>query len=153
MSQHAELRDLYQQVIMDHNKSPRHFHEMTDADHIGHGNNPLCGDTIIVYLKVRHEVIEEVSFQGSGCAISMASASLMTEALKGKNVKEAVELYRAVHAELTGESENQTTQDLGKLSVLSGVREFPARVKCATLAWHTVESILTDPNDTDVTTE
>ncbi len=147
----ADLRDLYQQVIMDHNKKPRNFREMDDANHLAHGNNPLCGDALVVFVKLDGDVIEDVSFQGSGCAISVASASLMTEALKGKTLTEAETLYESVHKQMTGEDIDQST--LGKLEVLSGVKEFPARVKCATLSWHTMHAALDSDHDISVTTE
>jgi nitrogen fixation protein NifU and related proteins len=147
----ADLRDLYQQVIMDHNKKPRNFRDMSDANHLAHGNNPLCGDVLVVYLKLNDDVIEDVSFQGSGCAISVASASLMTEALKGKTMAEAEALYDQVHKQMTGEDVD--TSSLGKLEVLGGVKEFPARVKCATLSWHTVHAAMESEHDTSVTTE
>ncbi|RKZ82708.1 MAG: SUF system NifU family Fe-S cluster assembly protein [Gammaproteobacteria bacterium] len=147
----ADLRDLYQQVIMDHNKKPRNFREMGDANHLAHGNNPLCGDALVVFVKLDGDVIEDVSFQGSGCAISVASASLMTEALKGKTLTEAETLYELVHKQMTGEDVEQSA--LGKLEVLSGVKEFPARVKCATLSWHTMHAALDSDHDISVTTE
>jgi len=147
----GDLRDLYQQVIMDHNKKPRNFRDMSDANHLAHGNNPLCGDVLVVYLKMNDDVIEDVSFQGSGCAISVASASLMTEALKGKTLAEAEVLYDQVHKQMTGEDVDSST--LGKLEVLGGVKEFPARVKCATLSWHTVHAAMESEQDTSVTTE
>jgi nitrogen fixation NifU-like protein len=146
----SDLRDLYQQVIMDHNKNPRNFREINDANHLAHGNNPLCGDALVVYLKMNGEVIDDVSFQGSGCAISMASASLMTEILKGKTLQEAEKLYDGVHKALTGEEGGQLS---GKLEVLGGVKEFPARVKCATLSWHTVHAAMDSDHDISVTTE
>lgn len=147
----ADLRDLYQQVIMDHNKKPRNFRDMDDANHLAHGNNPLCGDALIIYLKLDGDVIEDVSFQGSGCAISVASASLMTEALKGKTLAEAEVLYEQVHKQMTGEEVERSA--LGKLEVLGGVKEFPARVKCATLSWHTVHAAMDSDHDISVTTE
>jgi len=147
----ADLRDLYQQVIMDHNKKPRKFREMGNANHLAHGNNPLCGDALVVFVKLDGDVIEDVSFQGSGCAISVASASLMTEALKGKTLTEAETLYELVHKQMTGEDVEQSA--LGKLEVLSGVKEFPARVKCATLSWHTMHAALDSDHDISVTTE
>lgn len=147
----GDLRDLYQQVIMDHNKKPRNFRDMADANHLAHGNNPLCGDALVVYVKLDGDVIEDVSFQGSGCAISVASASLMTEALKGKTLTEAEAIYQQVHAQMTGDEPDATA--LGKLAVLGGVREFPARVKCATLSWHTMHSALDNDGDKAVTTE
>jgi nitrogen fixation NifU-like protein len=145
----SDLRDLYQQVILDHKKNPRNFREITDANHMAHGNNPLCGDALVVYVKLNGDVIEDVSFQGSGCAISVASASLMTETLKGKTLAEAEALYDNVHKALTGAE--ATLQ--GKLEVLSGVKEFPARVKCATLSWHTVHAAVDSDHDISVSTE
>jgi nitrogen fixation NifU-like protein len=147
----SDLRDLYQQVIMDHKKNPRNFREITDANHMAHGNNPLCGDALVVYVKMNGDVIEDVSFQGSGCAISVASASLMTETLKGKTLDEAETLYDNVHRALTGESAD--AELAGKLEVLGGVKEFPARVKCATLSWHTVHAAVDNDHDISVTTE
>lgn len=147
----SDLRDLYQQVIMDHNKHPRNFREMDNPNHLAHGNNPLCGDKLVVYVKHDGEQIEDVSFKGSGCAISVASASLMTEALKGKRLDEAEAIYQQVHKVMTGED---TDSDLlGKLEVLSGVQEFPARVKCATLSWHTMHSAMDSDHEISITTE
>jgi nitrogen fixation NifU-like protein len=147
----ADLRDLYQEVIMDHNKKPRNFREMADANHLAHGNNPLCGDALVVFLKLTGDVIEDVSFQGSGCAISVSSASMMTEALKGKTLAEAETLYELVHKQMTGEEIDSSS--LGKLAVLSGVKEFPARVKCATLSWHTLHAAMDSDHDISVSTE
>jgi nitrogen fixation NifU-like protein len=147
----SDLRDLYQQVIMDHKKKPRNFREITDANHMAHGNNPLCGDALVVYVKMNGDVIEDVSFQGSGCAISVASASLMTESLKGKTLAEAEVLYDNVHKALTGEDD--AAELSGKLQVLAGVKEFPARVKCATLSWHTVHAAVDNDHDISVSTE
>ncbi len=147
----ADLRDLYQQVIMDHNKKPRNFREMDDANHLAHGNNPLCGDALVVFVKLNGDVIEDLSFQGSGCAISVASASLMTEALKGKTLEEAEHIYQEMHKQLTGDEFDAST--LGKLEVLGGVKEFPARVKCATLSWHTMHAAMDSDHDISVTTE
>lgn len=139
----ADLRELYQEVIFDHNRNPRNFRRMEDAHRHADGYNPMCGDKVTIYLKLDGEVIGDVSFQGSGCAISTASASLMTEALKGKTLAEAERLFHAFHAMVT-DSEGEPRAGLGKLEVLSGVREFPARVKCATLAWHTLRAALHD---------
>ena len=147
----SDLRELYQQVIMDHNKRPRNFREIDKANHLAHGNNPLCGDKLVVYLKLDGELIEDVSFKGSGCAISMASASLMTEALKGKTLEEAQAIYDQVHKSMTGEETDRNL--LGKLEVLSGVKEFPARVKCATLSWHTVHAAIDSDHDISISTE
>lgn len=148
----SDLRDLYQQVIMDHNKRPRNFREITDANHMAHGNNPLCGDALVVYVKLNGDVIEDVSFKGSGCAISVASASLMTETLKGKTLAEAEAIYDNVHKSLTGEGTADPAK-LGKLEVLGGVKEFPARVKCATLSWHTMHAAMDSDHDISVSTE
>jgi nitrogen fixation NifU-like protein len=138
----SDLRDLYQEVILDHNRCPRNAGRLGDANRQAQGFNPLCGDHLTLYLKVADGVIEGVSFEGTGCAISTASASLMTEALKGKTISEARALFDGVHSLLT--SDEGTAVPLGKLEVLSGVREFPVRVKCATLAWHTLLAALRD---------
>jgi nitrogen fixation protein NifU and related proteins len=137
-----DLRDLYQQVIVDHNKSPRNFGRLADANHEAEGYNPLCGDKLHVYLKVNDDgLIEDISFEGEGCAISMASASLMTEALKGKPLADFPPLFNAFQHMVTSDlAEVPDEAHLGKLAVLSGVREFPSRIKCATLCWHTMKS-------------
>lgn len=136
----AELDELYQEVILDHNRSPRNYRAMANANRKAQGYNPLCGDHVTVYLDLEEGVIKDISFQGSGCAISKASASMMTAELKGKTETEAKELFENVHKMLTGESNEQG--GIGKLKILSGVCKFPARVKCASLAWHTVNSAL-----------
>ncbi len=146
----SELEELYQQVILDHNKSPRNFRAIADASHKAEGYNPLCGDQVTVYLKLEGGVIQDVAFQGSGCAISKASASIMTAEIKGKTKAEAKELFENVHRMLTGDPDSANR--LGKLVILSGVCKFPARVKCATLAWHTVNTAL-DGGRESVTTE
>jgi nitrogen fixation NifU-like protein len=139
----SELDELYQEVILDHNKSPRNFHAMAGANRKAQGYNPLCGDQVTVYVKLQEGTIEDISFQGSGCAISKASASLMTSELKGKTEAQAQELFENVHKMLTGECDSSDSTDrVGKLAILSGVCKFPARVKCASLAWHTVNSAL-----------
>jgi nitrogen fixation NifU-like protein len=138
-----ELRDLYQDVVIDHGKRPRNFRTLEDATCTAEGFNPLCGDQLRIYLKLADGVIEDIAFQGAGCAISQASASLMTLAVKGKTPEEAQALFVRVHALLTeGPNARVTPAELGKLAVLSGVWEFPVRVKCATLAWHTLRSAL-----------
>jgi nitrogen fixation NifU-like protein len=138
-----ELRDLYQDVIIDHGKRPRNFRKLEDATCTAEGFNPLCGDQLRIYIKLADGVIEDIAFQGAGCAISQASASLMTLAVKGKKPEEALALFARVHALLTeGPNARVTPAELGKLAVLSGVWEFPVRVKCATLAWHTLRSAL-----------
>jgi nitrogen fixation NifU-like protein len=140
----SELTDLYRDVIVDHNRSPRNFRKITEADRALEGFNPLCGDKLTVYLKLDGERIADLSFEGSGCAISVASASLMTERLKGKTRAEAETLFGEVHDLLTREGAASDPETLGKLAVLSGVREFPSRVKCASLCWHTLRAVLAD---------
>jgi len=140
-----DLRELYQEVILDHSKRPRHFHEMPEANHHADGHNPLCGDRITVYLRVEGGVIQDVSFQGAGCSISTASASMMADALRGKTLDEANDLFDRFHGLVTSDpshaAENADRQ-LGKLAVFSGVCEFPMRVKCASLSWHTMKAAL-----------
>jgi nitrogen fixation NifU-like protein len=139
----SDLRELYQEVIIDHNKSPRNFREMTHATCHAEGLNPLCGDKVTLYLQIdSNNKITDASFIGSGCAISTASASLLTEQLKGKTVNDAELLFKEFHSLITVENNAPHSQLLGKLTVLLGVREFPARVKCATLAWHTLLAAL-----------
>jgi nitrogen fixation NifU-like protein len=139
----SDLDDLYQEVILDHNKSPRNYRAMADANRKGEGYNPLCGDHVTVFLRLENGVIQDISFQGSGCAISKASASMMTAELKGKSETAAQELFDSVHKMLTGQADGTDGADkVGKLAILSGVCKFPARVKCASLAWHTVNAAL-----------
>jgi len=139
----ADLRDLYQEVILEHSKAPRNFRELQSADHKAEGYNPLCGDRFTVYVQMQGDSIQDIGFQGSGCAISKASASLMTSALKNKTKAEAEALFERVHSMISeGPRSKVDPQELGKLAVLSGVWEFPSRVKCATLAWHTLRSAL-----------
>jgi nitrogen fixation NifU-like protein len=147
-----ELRDLYQEVVIDHSRKPRNFHRPPGANRSAEGVNPLCGDEIKVHLKLAGDVIEEIGFEGAGCAISKASASLMTTALKSKTKAEAEALFQRVHSMLTTGPGNVHLEELGKLAALSGVWEFPARVKCASLAWHTMRSAL-DGASTRVSTE
>jgi nitrogen fixation protein NifU and related proteins len=137
-----DLRDLYQEVIFDHNRNPRNFRVMADADRKVEGFNPLCGDRLTLYLKMHGDRIADASFQGSGCAISTASVSLMTEIIKDKTEGEAEALFKAFHDMTTGKDEDIQLEAVGKLAVLAGVREYPARVKCATLAWHTLDAAL-----------
>jgi len=146
------LRDLYQEVILDHNKNPRNFRKMDEPDGFAHGNNPLCGDQIDIYLKLKDGIVEDVSFDGNGCAICTASASMMTLALKGKTEEEANALFNSFHHALTENAEYPDDLPLGKLKVLTGVKEFPVRVKCATLAWHTFDAALKKFNG-EITTE
>ncbi len=146
----AQLRELYEAMILEHNRHPRHYPENPPgADHHAHGFNPLCNDEIEVHLKVKDGVIEAAGFEGAGCAVSIASASMMMEAIQGKRVDEVLALFDRVHAML---AEDGATEGVGKLRVLSGVKEFPMRVKCATLAWHTLVAALENRQET-VTTE
>ncbi len=146
-----ELRELYQQLIFDHYKRPRNCHALDGASHEAEGYNPLCGDKVKVYLDVDQGVIRDVAFEGGGCAIATASASLMTEMLKGKRIEEVERLFEEFHRMVT-EGRSPEPSRLGKLEVLAGVREFPARVKCATLAWHTLNAAL-ERRDAHVSTE
>jgi nitrogen fixation NifU-like protein len=136
----SDLRDLYQQVILDHNRKPRNFRTVADANRTAEGYNPLCGDRITLELTVEDGVVKDAAFQGSGCAISKAAASLMTASVIGKREAEVEALFRRVHAMLTGA--NGADAEVGKLAVFAGVREFPSRIKCATLAWHTLQAAL-----------
>ena len=140
----SELSDLYQEVILDHSRHPHNFHAMEDATRKAEGYNPLCGDQVTVYLKLDGETIQDISFVGNGCAISRASASLLTQSLKGKTSAEAEKLFESFHRVVTGHGVNGDRASLGKLEVFAGVSEFPARVKCATLAWHTLQAALHD---------
>jgi len=148
-----ELRELYQQVILDHNKNPRNYHEMPNATSKVDGYNPLCGDHYTVFLNVDGDVIKEVSFTGNGCAISKASASVMSTTVKGKTKDEAERLFDTFHRLVTGDASGLSAADLGRLAAFSGVSEFPARVKCATLAWHTLRSALAGEQKEVVSTE
>jgi nitrogen fixation protein NifU and related proteins len=137
----SDLSELYQEVILDHNKRPRNFRQLDDASHKAEGYNPLCGDRLNLFLRLEGERIADIGFLGSGCAISKASASLMTDSLKGLTVAEARALFARFHRMVTTPPD-QPVEDMGKLSVLAGVREFPVRVKCASLAWHTLKAAL-----------
>ena len=149
----GDLADLYQEVIIDHGRRPRNFRELEGATRTAEGVNPLCGDKLTLYVKLADGHIADIAFQGTGCAISQASASLMTAALKGKTEQEALALFGRVHTMLTeGPNGEAGVAELGKLAVLSGVWEFPMRVKCATLAWHTLRSAL-EPNGARTSTE
>lgn len=138
-----DLKDLYRDVIVDHNRNPRNFGKLEPADAHADGHNPLCGDRLTLYVRLDGDRIQEVTFEGDGCAISVASASLLTEAVKGKSRAEVTELFDDVHALLTEYDATTDLTKLGKLAALSGVREFPARVKCASLCWHTLNAALT----------
>jgi nitrogen fixation NifU-like protein len=148
----SELSELYQQVILDHNKKPRNFRKLESANHSAEGFNPLCGDRLTVYLNLEGDAVKEISFEGSGCAISKAAASMMTQAVKGKSKEAAEQLFSSFHEMVTSDSEEEdVAEGLGNLKVFSGVREFPVRVKCATLPWHTMHAALN--NEALVSTE
>ena len=141
----SELSELYQQVILDHNKKPRNFHKIDSANHMAEGFNPLCGDQLTVYAQLEDGTLKDVSFEGSGCAISKAAASMMTVAVKGKTKQDAELLFDEFHRMVTGElDEENEPHQLGRLTIFAGVREFPVRVKCASLAWHTLKAALND---------
>lgn len=142
------MNELYQEVILDHNKNPRNFREIENADKRADGNNPLCGDKLQVFLKMNGDRVEDVSFIGSGCAISTASASIMTQTVKGKTRSEAETIFNEFHRMVTGKLDiEEDDHDLGKLRIFAGVLEFPARVKCASLSWHTVNAALNDEDE------
>jgi len=143
----AELRDLYQQVILDHNRNPRHHGRPARHNHHAQGHNPLCGDRVTIYVQVEDGVIRDVGFEGSGCAISTASASLMTGAIVGRTVTEAKQIFHDFHEMVVDQAAPADTAKLGKLAVFVGVRGFPARVKCANLAWHTLHAALTSDGE------
>lgn len=148
----SELSELYQQVILDHNKKPRNFRKLESATHTAEGFNPLCGDHLNIYLKLENDEVKEISFEGSGCAISKASASMMTQAVKGKDKEQTERLFTEFHSMVTGElDEEQQENVLGNLKIFAGVRDFPVRVKCATLPWHTLRAAMN--NEQTVSTE
>lgn len=148
----SELSDLYQEVILEHNKNPRNFREIVGASNTADGNNPLCGDALRVYVDVQGDTVKDVAFKGSGCAISKASASMMTQVVKGKSKEEAETLFDEFHRMVTGGLDIETAENnLGKLRIFAGVLEFPARVKCASLSWHTLHAALA--GETVVSTE
>ena len=143
----SELSELYQQVILDHNKKPRNFRKLETANHSAEGYNPLCGDQLTIYLNLEGDTVKEVAFEGSGCAISKAAASMMTQAVKGKSKEQAEELFQEFHSMVMGELNEETEENkLGNLKIFAGVREFPVRVKCATLPWHTLHAALNKEN-------
>lgn len=148
----ADLRDMYQEVILEHAKSPRNFRALREPSGKAEGYNPLCGDRCSVFINTNDGVIEDISFEGSGCAISRASASMMTQSLKGKTLEQAQQMFRSFHDLVTGQNPDGAQTDVGKLKVFAGVSEFPARVKCATLAWHTLQAAL-HGDSAPVTTE
>lgn len=145
----SDFSDLYQELILDHNKRPRNFRVVEDADRQADGDNPLCGDVVTVYLKLDDDRVVDAAFQGAGCAISQASASLMTESLRGKTVAEARQLFSRFRDLLTLDTPDTDLASLGKLAVFAGVKEYPMRVKCATLAWHTLSAALGAEGESD----
>ena len=147
----VDIKDLYQEVIVDHNRNPRNFGKLDNADKKLEGFNPLCGDRLTLYLKINDDQIDDITFDGAGCAISVASASLMTDAMKGKSIEEAESIFNEFHELVTNEDEIDFDK-MGKLAVLAGVRNYPTRVKCATLCWHTLNSAL-HGDETPVSTE
>ena len=147
-----ELSDLYQQLIIDHNRNPRNFGRLEDKTHEADGFNPLCGDKVTVYLSVRDGIVENIAFEGTGCAISIASASLLSEAIKGKPVEEALALFETMRGVLTGSDKPVDRDALGKLAALEGVKAFPSRIKCAILSWHALNAALTEKTE-PITTE
>lgn len=148
----SELSELYQQVILDHNKKPRNFRKLENANHTAEGYNPLCGDHLTIYVNLAGDAVEEIAFEGSGCAISKAAASMMTQAVKGKSKEQVEELFQEFHSMVTGELDEETEENsLGNLRIFAGVRDFPVRVKCATLPWHTMHAALN--NEERVSTE
>ncbi len=147
----SELSELYQQVILDHNKKPRNFRKLEAANHTAEGYNPLCGDQLTVYLQLENDAVKDISFEGAGCAISKAAASMMTQVVKGKTRQEAEWLFAEFHKMVTGDLDESVPNQLGNLEIFAGVREFPVRVKCATLAWHTMQAALN--NEAMVSTE
>lgn len=148
----SDLRELYQQVILDHNKRPRNFGHLDEANRHAEGRNPLCGDHLTVYLDVEGGIIKDAKFEGAGCAISRASASLMTDAVKGKPLEDVERMFEEFHKMVTSGVNQDVEESLGKLAVFCGVREFPSRVKCASLAWHTLHAAL-EEKDATVSTE
>jgi nitrogen fixation protein NifU and related proteins len=145
----SELSELYQQVILDHNKKPRNFRKLETASHYAEGYNPLCGDQLTIYLNLEDDRVTDVGFEGSGCAISKASASMMTQAVKGKSKEQAETLFKEFHSMVTGELDEENEENtLGNLKIFAGVREFPVRVKCATLPWHTMHAALNKQDQT-----
>ena len=146
------MRELYQELIIDHGKRPRNFRKIDDPTHCQTGHNPLCGDRLDLFIQCQHDVLDDVAFQGEGCAICMASASLMSQALKGQSKAHALNLFEAFYTALMGDDESQDVGALGKLEALLGVSQYPTRVKCATLAWHTMKAAL-EQASTTVSTE
>lgn len=143
-----DIKDLYQDIIVDHNRSPRNFRKMENANRSADGYNPLCGDKLTIFLKIENGIVEDVSFEGSGCAISIASASLMTQQIKGKTEEEANAIFNDFHEMVTDESDKMADfETMGKLAALAGVKQYPSRIKCATLCWHTLNAAIKRAED------
>lgn len=142
----SDLTELYQELVLDHNSRPRNFRKISDASYSAEGYNPLCGDRVTVYVQVEDGVVKDVSFQGSGCAISRASASMMTEGVKGKTLAEARALFDKFHQQVAGDAAHDDDEDLGDLEAFAGIREYPSRVKCAVLGWHTLKAAIDNLN-------
>lgn len=149
----SDLSELYQEIILEHNRHPRNYRAMTDADRRVEADNPLCGDRLQLYLKLEGDRVVDISFQGSGCAISIASVSMLTERLKGATVREAKDLFEVIHDLMTGKQPPEAPLDLGELEALIGVRKYPMRVKCATMSWHALKAALSGDRSETVTTE
>jgi len=143
------IRDLYQQVILDHSKKPKNFRIIEHCSHHATGQNPLCGDQLVIFLQMEKNIISDISFKGDGCAISKASASIMTETIKGKTKEEALSIFKSFHNLVTTGEEDSA--DLGKLKVMAGVHKYPVRVKCASLCWHTLKNALEESTETAIT--
>ena len=150
-----DSQELYQEIVMDHNRRPRNFGSMTDSTATSEGFNPLCGDQITLFLKVTEEIVEDISFEGVGCAISKSSASMMTEGVKGKSVEEALTVFEAFREMITAKSDgSKDSEILGDLEILKGVAQYPTRIKCATLSWHTLQAALQGTeSERDISTE
>ena len=144
----SDLRELYQEIILDHNRRPRNFGVPDQSNRTAKGHNPLCGDIVTVYLLLEEDVVQDIQFEGKGCAISIASASIMTELIIGKTEAEALELFQSFHDFVTGDDAFELADELEELKALSGVRDYPMRVKCATLAWHSMAAALDGDGDT-----
>lgn len=138
----SDLTELYQDLVLDHNSRPRNFRKLTVPNRSAEGYNPLCGDRVTVYVEVKDGIVKDVSFQGTGCAISRASASMMTESVKGKTIDEARQLFQKFHDQATGDDAHGAREDLGDLEAFAGIREYPSRVKCAVLGWHTLKAAI-----------
>lgn len=148
----SDLTELYQELVLDHNSRPRNFRKVSTANHTAEGYNPLCGDRVTVFVEIEDGIVKDIGFQGTGCAISRASASMMTESVKGKSLEEARKLFEKFHDQVAGASSHDHDQDLGDLEAFAGIREYPSRVKCAVLGWHTLKAAI-DSMEKPISTE